>query len=159
MPISVVKPVVQNAYKRCRSGKCIQGHIPMHAIFTVFIYFFIPVLSRPFSLLGLQTKTRRSSNSSTAQWFKSCHPETFMSSAVNIFVHTIHKNALRKKWHVLVRLDRFPWFNHHSIALVLLYNMSLEPSFSIERFPSYTQLNIGAKITFQRMNHVDKLYL
>ena len=32
----------------CRSRKCIRGHIPMHAIFTVFIYFFIPVLSRSY---------------------------------------------------------------------------------------------------------------
>ena len=30
----------------CRSRKCIRWHVPMHAIFVVFIYFFIPVLSR-----------------------------------------------------------------------------------------------------------------
>ena len=45
--LAVVKPVVQNMYKCWRSRKCIQGHIPMHVIFAVFIYFFIPVLSRP----------------------------------------------------------------------------------------------------------------
>ena len=32
-------------------------------------------------------------------------------------------------WSVLVRLDQFPWFKHLSIALALLYNMSLEWSF------------------------------
>ena len=45
---TVVKPVVQNTYKPCRSRKCIRGHIPMHAIFAVFIYIFIPVLSRSY---------------------------------------------------------------------------------------------------------------
>jgi hypothetical protein len=44
---AVVKPAVQNTYKRCRSRKCIRWHIPVHAIFAVFIYFFIPALSRP----------------------------------------------------------------------------------------------------------------
>ena len=39
------------------------------------------------------------------------------------------KSASRKKWHVLVRLDRFQWFNHHWIAFELFYNMSLEPIF------------------------------
>ena len=43
---AVVKPAVQNTYKPCRSRKCIRGHILMHAIFAVFIYFFIPVQSR-----------------------------------------------------------------------------------------------------------------
>ena len=44
--ITVVKPAVQNMYKPCRSRKYIRGHIPMHAFFAVFIYFFIHVLSR-----------------------------------------------------------------------------------------------------------------
>ena len=59
-----------------------------------------------------------------------------MSSAVNDFVHSIHKHsksASHKKWHVLVPLDGFPCFNHHWIAPELLYNRRLEPSFSIER--------------------------
>ena len=43
----VVKPA-QNMNKAYRSRKCIWGHIPMHAIFAVFIYFFIPVLSRSY---------------------------------------------------------------------------------------------------------------
>ena len=43
---SVLKLAVQNTCKAYRSRKCIQGHIPMHAIFAVFIYFFIHVLSR-----------------------------------------------------------------------------------------------------------------
>jgi hypothetical protein len=42
----------------------------------------------------------------------------------------------------------FPWFNHHSIALVLLYNMRLERSFSIKRFQSYTPLKIVQKLLF-----------
>ena len=43
---SVVKPAVQNTYKRCRSRNCIWWHIPVHAIFAVFYPFFIPVLPR-----------------------------------------------------------------------------------------------------------------
>ena len=35
-----------------------------------------------------------------------------------------HKSALHKKWHVLVNLDQLALFNHHTIALVLLYNMT-----------------------------------
>ena len=59
-----------------------------------------------------------------------------MNSAATAFVST-HKSTSRKKWHVLV-----PCFKHHSIALVLLYNMRLEQNFSIERFPSYTASKI-----------------
>ena len=66
-----------------------------------------------------------------------------MSFAVNGFVHAIRKC-----------LDWFPWFNHHWLVLELLYNMSLEPSFSIERFPSYAQFNIGAKIIILRINPI-----
>ena len=44
---AVVKPAVQNTYKRCRSRKCIRWHIPVHAIFAVFYLIFLPVLSRP----------------------------------------------------------------------------------------------------------------
>jgi hypothetical protein len=44
----------------------------------------------------------------------------------------------------------FPWMDSHdsthSIALVLLYNMRLERSFSIERFQSYTLLKMVLKI-------------
>ena len=39
-----------------------------------------------------------------------------------LFASAQKKSALRKKWYILVRLDRFPWFNHYSVALVLLYN-------------------------------------
>ena len=45
--MSVVKPAVQNTYKRYRSRKCIRWHIPVHAIFAVFYLFFLLVLSRP----------------------------------------------------------------------------------------------------------------
>ena len=41
-----------------------------------------------------------------------------------------HKKCLTQK---VVRLDGFPKFKHHSIALVLLYNIRLERSFSIEQ--------------------------
>ena len=80
---SVVKPAVQNAYRPCRSRKCIWGHIPMHAIFAVFIYFFIPVLSRP-SFTFRTPKTRRitlllSSRPSPIAWRRPRAPQqTFL---------------------------------------------------------------------------------
>ena len=46
--VPVVKPAVQNTYNAYRSRKCIRGHIPVHAIFAIFIYLFIPVLSRSY---------------------------------------------------------------------------------------------------------------
>ena len=76
-----------------------------------------------------------------------------MSSEVNIFVHALcqrSKSALHKKWHVLVPLDGSPYFNHYCIALELLYNMRLEPSFFIERFQSYST----SKITEFQCYHV-----
>ena len=45
------------------------------------------------SLLGLQTKTRRQSNSSTLCSFKSHNPETFMSSTASASVHAICKRS------------------------------------------------------------------
>ena len=53
------------------------------------------------SLLGLQTKTRRQSNSSTFSSFKSHNPETFMSSTASASVQLFaiaHKSASSKKW-------------------------------------------------------------
>ena len=54
-----------------------------------------------------------------------------MSSAVAGFVQALTKSTSRKKWYGLVPLDRFPCLSMHSVALELLYNMSLEPNFSI----------------------------
>ena len=57
-----------------------------------------------------------------------------MSSAVNVFVHAISKcskKCLEQKWHILVPLDGFPCLNHYWVALELLYNMRLEPSFLV----------------------------
>ena len=90
---SAVKPTVQLLQIQ-------EVHLGPHS--TVFIYFFMPVLSRE-----LQARTRRYSNSSTVQWLK-------------------------------VPLPR----DSYSIALVLLYNMSLELSFPSRLFLSYTTSNI-----------------
>ena len=79
-----------------------------------------------------------------------------MSSVAAGFVQALTKRASCKKGNVLVPCDQFPCLNMHSVALVLLYNMSLERSFSIERFPSYTPLKFGPKISFlcMKMNTV-----
>ena len=58
-----------------------------------FIYFSYLFYLGHLSLLGHQTKTRRQSNSSTFCSFKSCNPETFMSSAVTTFVHATLKRS------------------------------------------------------------------
>ena len=121
--LPVVKPAVQNTYKHYRSRKCIRWHIPVHAYL-----FYLGHLS----LLGLHSKTRRQSNSSIFCSFKSYNPETFMSSAANAFVHVhaTYKHS-QKVPHTRSGMfwfppDRFPLFKHHSIALVLLYNIRLE---------------------------------
>ena len=75
-----------------------------------------------------------------------------MSSAVNGFVHAVRKH-LQKVPRTKSGTFRFTWTDSHDsttsfVALVLLYNTSLERSFSIERFQSYTLLNISAKLHF-----------
>ena len=66
------------------------------------------------SLLGLQTKPE---DRATLFSFNSHNLETSMHSAVNGFVHALCKHLQNcaksgKVW--------FPWFNHHSVALVQL---------------------------------------
>ncbi len=104
-----------------------------------FIYFSYLFYLGHLSFLGLQTNTRRQSNSSTFWTSKSYNMETFMSSTASAFVH-----ATRKRYQKVPRaksgtfwfpwmdpVDGFQWFNPNSIALVLLFNMRLERSFSI----------------------------
>ena len=126
----------------CRSRKCIRWLIPVHAIFAVFYLFFLPVLSRSsftsrtpnkdqkteqlFYFLLVQVPSPGDIHELRGKRFCACYSQA------------LTKSASRKKWHVLVPLDGFPWFKHHSIALLLLYNIRLERSFSIERFQSYT---------------------
>ena len=43
----------------CRSRKCIQGHIPIHAIFAIFFCFFVPVLSRSYFTSRTPDKEQR----------------------------------------------------------------------------------------------------
>ena len=113
-----------------------------------FIYFSYLFYLGHLLLLGLQTKTRRQSISSTFYSFKSYNPETFMSSAANASVH-----ATRKRSHKAPRAKsgafRFPWMDSHDSS-VLLYNMRLERSFSIEPFQSYTALKI-TKFQYNRV--------
>ena len=73
-----------------------------------------------------------------------------MSSVINIFVHAIRKcskSTSRKKWHIFVPLNGFPLFNNHPVALVLVYNMRLERSFSIELFLGCMLIKKKMKIT------------
>ena len=107
----VVPPVVQNTYKPCRYRKCIRVHIPMHAIFAIFIFFSYQSYLGHTSLLGLQTKpedratlSRSSRSSPTTRrhpwapwWTLLCMP----------FAST------HKKWDIQVCYIRFPRFNHH----------------------------------------------
>ena len=83
----------------CRSRKCIQCHIPVHAIFAVFYQFILSVLSMS-SFTSRTPKTRRQSNSSTFCTFKFHHPETFMSSAASASVHATSKRLAQKVGHL-----------------------------------------------------------
>ena len=74
-----------------------------------------------------------------------------MSSVVNAFVHAIHKRSKKCLAQKVVRFGSLGLIPMIQIALELLYKMSLEPMFSFERFPRYKLLNIGAKITHQRI--------
>ena len=69
-----------------------------------------------------------------------------MSYAVNVFVHAIRKRSkkclVQKVARFFYPLHGFPRFKYHLVALVLLYNMRLKQSFSIERFKSYTTSKI-----------------
>ena len=66
--------------------QCMQ-FLPFLSIFSYLFYL------GHLSLLGLQTKTRRQSNSSTFRSFKSYSLETFMSSAVAVFVHALCRRS------------------------------------------------------------------
>ena len=82
-----------------------------------------------------------------------------MSCVVNVFVHAFRKCLQKCLTQKVARFGSLglipmiqPPFNSSCVAL------QYEPGakFSIEWFPSYTQLNIGAKITVQYMNLIDK---
>ena len=155
----VVKPAVLNTYKRCRSRKCIRGHIPMHAILAVFIYFFIPVLSRPSFTSRTPNKNQKIEQLFYCPMVQIPSPRDIHELRGEHFC-ACYSQALTKVPRARSGSFWFAWTDSHdSTALVLLYNMSLEPSFSIKRFLSYMQLNIGAKITFQCMNLVDKVVI
>ena len=125
-------------YKPCRSRKCIWGHIPMHEIFAVFIFFFIPVLSRPSFTSMTPDKDQKKDKHFYFPLIQAPSPgdvhELHGKCFCACYLQALKKVPRAKKWHVLVPLDRFPWFNHYSIALVLLYNMNLEPSCCVKHF-------------------------
>ena len=74
----------------------------------LFVFSYLSYLGHP-SLLGLQTKTRRWSNSSTFFLFKSHNPETSMHSTVNVFVHAICKRSRKCLMQKVARLDSSGW--------------------------------------------------
>ena len=82
-----------------------------------FIYFSYLFYLGHLSLLGLQTKTRRQSHSSTFCSFKSHNPETFMSSAASAFVHATLK-CLQKAPHIKSGAFRFPWMDSHDSSTI-----------------------------------------
>ena len=142
---TVVTPAVLNTYYVADPGsasgasfQCMQ-FLPFLSIFSYLSY-----LGHT-SLLGLQTKTRRWATlllSSRPSTITRRHPWTPWWTFLCMLSASARKSASHKKWHVLVPLDGFPCFSHHWIALELLYNMRLEPSFSIEWFLRYTLTNL-----------------
>ena len=80
------KMVQNNSTNVADPGSASGGTFQCMKFLPFFIYFsYLSYLGHPL-LLGLQTKTRRQSNSSTFFSFKSHNPETFMSSAASAFV-------------------------------------------------------------------------
>ena len=74
-----------------------------------------------------------------------------MSSAVNVFVHAIrkrYKKCLAQKVGHLGSLGLIPMIQPPFCSFVLLYHLSLERSFFIEQFSSYTLLNFVQKFDF-----------
>ena len=82
-----------------------------------FIYFSYLFYLGHLSLLGLQTKTRRQSNSSTFCSFKCHNPKTFMSSAASAFVHATPKRS-QKVPRVKSGAFRFPWIDSHDSSTI-----------------------------------------
>ena len=80
------------------------------------IFSYLSYLGHP-SLLGLQTKTRRQSNSSTFCSFKSHNPETFMSSAATAFVHATLKRS-QKVPRAKSGTFWFPWMDSHDSSTI-----------------------------------------
>ena len=93
----------------------------------------------PTSLLRLQTKTNRRNNSSTVHSFLIYSGMCFSRA---------EKNASRKKWQKLVRLDGLSRFRHQSVELGQLYNICRNQFFSVEPFPCYTTLNSRDKLIY-----------
>ena len=104
----VVTAVVQITYKPCRCRHCILGHLPQ--CFSFFVNFLIP--------RSYFTSRTRNKDQKIEQLFH--------------FLGDIHE--LYGEHFYACHSHNVSRFNHHSVALVLLYNMSLERNFSIERF-------------------------
>ena len=101
--------------------------------------------------LGELSHTHSSRCASGLFLSKSYNLETFIRSAVNLFVHPILK---RSKKYLMQKVGRFgfpgwiPMIQPPFLALELLYNMRLERKFSIELFLSYTapKIRISAQL-------------
>ena len=110
--VSAVTPAVH----LLQIQKCFQGYIPMHAIFAVLIYFFIPVVSRSYFTSRTPDKDQKI-NSSTFFTFKSYNPETFMSSTVDTFVPALRKRS-QKVPHVKSGTSRFALYDSHDSTTI-----------------------------------------
>ena len=130
----VVRPAVQDTYKPCRYRKCIQGHV---VIFAVFIYFFIPVLSRPSF-----TSTTLNKDQKIEQLFYFQHVKVlyglkmFKSSVVAVFVHAICMPSKKVPCTKIGSHGPTPMIQPPFYSLYVLH---YEPGmkFSIEQFLSY----------------------
>ena len=73
-----------------------------------------------------------------------------MSCMVKVFVHAICKRLKKCLAQKVAHFGSLNEFIHHWIALELLYNMGLEWSFLLERFPSYTLVKIDENSTHDK---------
>ena len=86
--------------------------------FAVFIYFFIPVLSRSYFTSRTPDKDQKIEQLFYLYLFKSYNTETSMSSVAWAFVHAIHKRS-RKVPHAKSGDFWFPWTDFHDSTTIL----------------------------------------
>ena len=106
-----------------------------------FCRFFLHVLSR--SYFTSKTPNKDQKIGQLFYFLQSHNHELCSECFCACYSPELTESALCKKRYILVRLDQFPWFNCHSVALLLLYhNYKTGTKFFIEWFQSYTTSKI-----------------
>ena len=98
-------------------GSTSGGTFQSMQIFAVFIYFFIPVVSRSSFTSRTPNKNQKIEQLFYSIFFKSHNPETFMSSAASAFVHATLKRS-QKVPRAKSGTFRFPRMDSHDSSTI-----------------------------------------